>query len=77
MNVLLIRAELSEAQFSPHLGLGYLSASLKQAGHKVKVLDGLREKITYNKKTRYLFNFQQFIKPAPPCRKTIDIRAKF
>ena len=34
----------------------------------------MREKITYNKKARYLFNFQQFIKPAPPCRKTIDIR---
>ena len=50
MNVLLIRSELSEAQFSPHLGLGYLSASLKQTGHKVKILDGLREKITYNPK---------------------------
>ena len=33
MNVLLLRAETG-AQFSPHLGLGYLAASLKQTGHK-------------------------------------------
>ena len=50
MNVLLIRPEFDGAQVSPHLGLGYLSASLKSAGHKVKVLDGLREKIEYNPK---------------------------
>ena len=50
MNVLLIRPELSEAQISPHLGLGYLSAALKQAGHQVKVLDGTREKISYDPK---------------------------
>ena len=50
MNVLLIRPEFDEAQVSPHLGLGYLSASLKSAGHKVKVLDGLREKIEYDPK---------------------------
>ena len=48
MNVLLIRPEFDDDQLAPHLGLGYLSASLKQNGHKVKVLDGLREKITYN-----------------------------
>jgi radical SAM superfamily enzyme YgiQ (UPF0313 family) len=50
MNVLLIRPEFDGAQISPHLGLGYLSASLKSAGHKVKVLDGLREKIEYDPK---------------------------
>ena len=50
MNVLLIRPEYDEAQLSPHLGLGYLSASLKRDGHRVKILDGLREKITYNPK---------------------------
>ncbi len=50
MNVLLIRPEFDGAQVSPHLGLGYLSASLKSAGHKVKVLDGLREKIEYDPK---------------------------
>ena len=50
MNILLIRPEFDEAQVSPHLGLGYLSASLKSAGHKVKVLDGLREKIEYDPK---------------------------
>ena len=49
MNVLLLRAETG-AQFSPHLGLGYLATSLKQAGHKVKILDNLREKIIYDPK---------------------------
>ena len=48
MNVLLIKPEFDAPLVAPHLGLGYLSASLKQAGHKVKVLDGFREKITYN-----------------------------
>ena len=47
MNVLLLRAETG-AQFSPHLGLGYLAASLKKAGHNVKILDKLREEIKYN-----------------------------
>jgi len=50
MNILLMRPEFDDAQVSPHLGLGYLSASLKNAGHKVKVLDGLREKIEYDPK---------------------------
>ena len=50
MNILLMRPEFGESHISPHLGLGYLSASLKNAGHKVKVLDGLREKIEYNPK---------------------------
>ena len=48
MNVLLIKPEFDAPLVAPYLGLGYLSASLKQAGHKVKVLDGFREKITYN-----------------------------
>ena len=48
MNVLLIKPEFDAPLVAPHLGLGYLSASLKQAGHKVKVLDGFREKIKYN-----------------------------
>ena len=50
MNILLMRPEFSESHVSPHLGLGYLSASLKNAGHKVKILDGLREKIEYDPK---------------------------
>ena len=50
MNILLMRPEFGESHISPHLGLGYLSASLKNAGHKVKVLDGLREKIEYDPK---------------------------
>ena len=50
MNVLLIRPEFDDDQCAPHLGLGYLSASLKENGHKVKILDGLREKIQYNPK---------------------------
>ena len=50
MNILLMRPEFGESHISPHLGLGYLSATLKNAGHKVKVLDGLREKIEYDPK---------------------------
>ena len=45
-----MRPEFGESHITPHLGLGYLSASLKNAGHKVKVLDGLREKIEYDPK---------------------------
>ena len=57
MNVLLIKPEFDAPLVAPHLGLGYLSASLKQNGHKVKVLDGLREKITYNPKDWDLVGF--------------------
>lgn len=32
---------------APHLGLGYLAAALRRAGHEVVVQDGLREKIKY------------------------------
>lgn len=32
---------------APHLGLGYLAAALRRAGHEVTVLDGLREEIHY------------------------------
>ena len=73
MNVLLIRPELSEAQISPHLGLGYLSAALKQAGHQVKVLDGTREKISYDPKdwdlvglTAMSTYFPELFEPSPP-----------
>ncbi len=45
-----MRPKFSESHITPHLGLGYLSVSLKNAGHKVKVLDGLREKTEYDPK---------------------------
>ena len=57
MNVLLIRPEYDDDQCQPHLGLGYLSASLKKNGHNVKILDGLREKIEYDPKDWDLAGF--------------------
>ena len=48
MNILLISPKYDSYIVAPHLGLGYLSSSLKKSGHEVKVLDGLREEIVYN-----------------------------
>lgn len=48
MRILLISPSYDSYIVAPHLGLGYLSSGLKKNGHKVKVLDGLREKIEYN-----------------------------
>ena len=48
MRVLLINPSYDGIIVAPHLGLGYLSSGLKKDGHKVKILDGLREKIEYN-----------------------------
>ena len=47
LRILLISPSYDSYIVAPHLGLGYLTSSLKQNGHKVKVLDGLREKIEY------------------------------
>lgn len=48
MNILLISPKYNAHIIAPHLGLGYLAASLKKSGHKVRVLDGLREQVTYD-----------------------------
>ena len=48
LRILLISPSYDSYIVAPHLGLGYLTSSLKQNGHKVKVLDGLREKIEYD-----------------------------
>jgi radical SAM superfamily enzyme YgiQ (UPF0313 family) len=48
MNILLISPKYDATIVAPHLGLGYLSSSLKKKGHKVKILDGTREEIKYN-----------------------------
>ena len=48
MNILLISPKYDATIVAPHLGLGYLSSNLKKKGHKVKILDGTREEITYN-----------------------------
>ena len=48
MNILLISPKYDATIVAPHLGLGYLSSSLKKQGHKVKILDGTREEIAYN-----------------------------
>lgn len=50
MNILLISPKYDAFIVAPHLGLGYISAALKKAGHRVKVLDGVREKIEYDPK---------------------------
>lgn len=41
MNICLIRPNYKSHLITPPLGLGYLSAFLKQAGYKAKIIDGL------------------------------------
>ena len=48
MRILLINPTYDGIIVAPHLGLGYLSSGLKKNGHKVRILDGLREKIEYD-----------------------------
>jgi len=48
MRILLISPKYDQYIVAPHLGLGYLSSSLKKDGHEVKILDGAREETTYN-----------------------------
>ena len=50
MNILLISPKYDATIIAPHLGLGYLSSSLKKNGHKVKILDGTREDVDYDPK---------------------------
>lgn len=46
--VLLISPRYDTHIVAPHLGLGYLAAALRRAGHSVRVMDGLREEIVYD-----------------------------
>ena len=48
--VLLISPKYNGYIVAPHLGLGYLASSLLKRGHAVRVIDGLREEVTYNPK---------------------------
>ncbi|MBF0289800.1 MAG: radical SAM protein [SAR324 cluster bacterium] len=50
MKILLISPKYNAHIIAPHLGLGYLSSSLKKDGHQVLVMDGLREEIQYDPK---------------------------
>ena len=50
MNILLISPKYDSYIIAPHIGLGYLSSHLKKSGHKVKILDGLREEVIYDPK---------------------------
>ena len=50
MNILLMSPKYDATIVAPHLGLGYLSSSLKKKGHNVKILDGTREEIIYDPK---------------------------
>ena len=55
MNILLISPKYDATIVAPHLGLGYLSSTLKKKGQKVKVLDGTREKVVYDPEAWDLF----------------------
>ncbi len=75
MNILLISPKYDSYIVAPHLGLGYLSSSLKKAGHNVKVLDGLREEINYNPKDWDLVGVTAMSTYFPECCKDVE-RAK-
>ena len=47
MRILLISPLYNSYVVAPCLGLGYLASALKENGHDVLILDGLREKIEY------------------------------
>ncbi len=48
--VLLISPKYNGYIVAPHLGLGYLASALLKRGHSVRVIDGLREEVTYDPK---------------------------
>ena len=48
MRILLISPSYNSYIVAPCLGLGYVASALKENGHDVLVLDGLREKIEYD-----------------------------
>ncbi len=66
--VLLISPQYDTYIVAPHLGLGYLASALRRAGHEVRIIDGLREKVEYDPRdfdlvgvTAMTTNFQQAI----------------
>ena len=75
MNILLISPKYDATIVAPHLGLGYLSSSLKKQGHKVKILDGTREEIKYNPKDWELVGVTAMSTYFPEACKDIE-RAK-
>ena len=75
MNILLISPKYDSYIVAPHLGLGYLSSNLKKSGHKVKVLDGLREEIIYDPKDWDLVGVSAMSTYFPECCKDVE-RAK-
>ena len=75
MNILLISPKYDSYIVAPHLGLGYLSSSLKKSGHKVKVLDGLREEIVYEPEDWDLVGVSAMSTYFPECCKDVE-RAK-
>ena len=46
--ILLVSPRYNTHIVAPHLGLGYLAASVRRAGHEVVVMDGLREEVKYD-----------------------------
>ncbi len=72
MNVLLISPKYDSFIVAPHLGLGYLSSSLKKSGHNVKVLDGLREDIVYNPKDWDIVGVTAMSTYFPECCKVVE-----
>ena len=72
MNILLISPKYDSHILAPHLGLGYLSSNLKKYGHKVKVLDGSREKIIYDPKDWDLVGVSAMSTYFPECCKDVE-----
>ena len=77
MNVLLISPKYDSFIVAPHLGLGYLSSSLKKSGHNVKVLDGLREDIIYNPKDWDIVGVTAMSTYFPECCKVVEEAKSF
>ena len=75
MNILLISPKYDSYIIAPHLGLGYLSSYLKKNGHKVKVLDGLREDVVYDPKDWDIVGVSAMSTYFPECCAEVD-RAK-
>ena len=72
MNILLISPKYDSYIIAPHIGLGYLSSSLKKNGHKVKILDGLREEIIYDHKEWDIVGVSAMSTYFPECCDEVD-----
>ena len=75
MRILLISPLYNSYIVAPCLGLGYLTSALKKHGHKVLVLDGLREKIEYDPSEWDLVGVTAMSTYFPECIKEVK-RAK-